>query len=230
MEMPGFEHLCEVTVTYPNDERKVMWYAEHDSQFCSEKTEELKGKYESKWNYQCEQWPDHDGIDQLSDRQRTILDAELKSLIQKGKDDETPFLVEGLKAAGNPTTNEGDTSLLVVQFFLHAPDTGNTSDITHIINDNGVSWNTFSKIETLADYIDANEGYVVNSALISNITDNGAMEIITVLDSATPAQGDEQSFSGCYGNQTLAAKSNGDIVARTPHRYFCPEGADDNAG
>jgi len=42
MELPGIDHLCEVSVTYTNAERKVMWYANHDSAFCSEKTDELR--------------------------------------------------------------------------------------------------------------------------------------------------------------------------------------------
>ncbi len=221
LELPGIEHLCEVTVTYTNDERKVMWYADHDSNFCTEKTNELTNKYENKWGFTCEQWPDHDGVDKLNARQRTILDAELKALIAQGQSTNSPpFLVEGLKAAASPNGANGN-NLLVIQFFLHEPNTGSTKDVTHVIHDDGVSWNTLSKIDTLAKYIDENEGYIVNSALISSVTDNGAMKIITVLDEA--ASTGSQPSAGCYGNQTLATQSDGKIIARTPHRYVCPE-------
>jgi len=233
LELPGIEHLCEVTVTYSSDERKVMWYADHDSLFCSDKTEDLKEKYVSVWNFECEQWPDHDGVDQLSKRQRIILDAELKALIVKGQDELAPFVVEGLKAAASPSTgNDGDDELLVVQFFLHEPDTDVTRDVTHIIRDNGDKWTTQAKIDTLANYIDTDEGYIVNSALISNVTGTGAMEIITVLDANQTLKNDNgaSNFAGCYGNQTLAAESDGELIAKTPHRYYCPETIGADAG
>lgn len=229
LELPGIEHLCEVTVTNGADERKVMWYANHDSMFCSEKTTELKDKYIDKWNFQCDQWPDHDGVDQLNTRQRTILDAELKLLIDQGKTAANPFMVEGLKAAASPT-QDNQNSLLVVQFFLHEPSTSATRDVTHVIRDDGLSWNTQVRLDTLSNYVDANEGYIVNSALISTVTDNGAMEIITVLDSTAPDTNSASPTEGCYGNQTLAAQSDGQLVARTPHRYVCQNSIGGDAG
>jgi len=156
-------------------------------------------------------------VDKLSKRHRTILDAELKSLIEQGQSQDTSFVVEGLKAAASPSASDGNT--LAVQFFLHEPQTGKTQDVTHIIRDDGVSWNTLSKIDTLSNYIDETEGYIVNSALLSTITENGAMEVITVID----AKDAQNTGSGCYGNQTLAAHSDGELVARTPHRFVCAE-------
>lgn len=222
-ELPGITHLCEVTVTNAGQERRVMWYANHDSLFCSDKTLELKTKYEKEWGFQCTQWPDHDGVDQLSSRHRTILDAELKFLIEQGQNATTPYVVEGLKAAASPAAeeqgNNTNTQTLVVQFFIHEPSAGATKDVTHVIRDNGISWNTISKIESLATHIEPSDGYVVNSALVSTVTDNGAMEIITVLDN----ENTENPDAGCYGNQTLAAQNNGEIIARTPHRFVCAE-------
>lgn len=233
MELPGVEHLCEVSVTYANQERKVMWYAKNDSMFCSEKTDELQQKYQSEWNFQCKQWPDYDGVDQLNKRQRSILDAELKSLIMEGKNALTPFLVEGLKAAASPSTsNAKDAELLVVQFFLHVPATDTARDITHVIHDDGVKWNTLSKIESLAQHIDADEGYVVDSALISGVTGNGALEVITAVDSIESLNSDtsDAGSPGCYGNQVLATSDNGKLIAKTPHRYYCPKSVNADAG
>lgn len=236
MELPGIQHLCEVSVTYTSKaskERKVMWYANNDSLFCSSKTNELRNKYESKWDFTCKQWPDHDGVDQLNNRQRNILDSELKALTIQGKNAQTPFLVEGLKVAASPTSaRNNDTNLLVVQFFLHVPETGFARDVTHIIKDEGTTWNTLSKIDSLANHIETDESYVVNSALISGVTGNGALEVITVLDSPDPTGGEDDaiSFSGCYGNQTLTTADDGKLVARTPHRYYCPDNKAAEAG
>lgn len=222
-ELPGITHLCEVTVTDVKNERRVMWYANHDTLFCSKKTLELKTKYEQEWGFQCDQWPDHDGVDQLSTRQRTILDAELKQLIERGERQDIPFVVEGLKAAASQsnTTNNNDSDLntLVVQFFLHEPETGNTNDVTHVIRDDGLLWNTHSKIDSLATHIEPNGEYTVDSALIANVTDTGALEVITTLIAESNVDADQ----GCYGNQTLAAQNNGQLVARTPHRFICAE-------
>lgn len=216
MELPGIDHLCEVTVTNALNERKVMWYANQDSMFCTDKTNDLSNKYQNEWGFQCSQWPDHDGIDALSKRQRTIVDSEVKTVIADGKKLSTQYVVEGLKAVSN------ENNLLVLQFFLHEPQTSITRDITHIINDLGSSYNLASRLGSLAEYVDANEGYVVNSALISSVTDNGAMEIITVLDSEDAPK--NSTDSGCYGNQTLTQQDDGVMVPRSPHRFVCPDG------
>ncbi len=239
MEIPGVEHLCEVSVTYANKERKVMWYADNGSNFCSEKTEELRSKYETQWNFLCKQWPDHDGVDMLNPRQRSILDSELKALMSQGQNAPTPFLVQGLKVAASPTNQtDNDSELLVVQFFLHVPATGVASDVTYVIRDKGVSWHTLTKIETLAQHIDTDEGYVVDSALISGVTSNGALKVITALNAIDSSNVTAISAgnSDCYGNQVLAPTDNGNLVARTPHRYYCPnmvdaaDGVDADAG
>lgn len=215
MELPGIEHLCEVTVTNAQNERRVMWYANQDSLFCSDKTNELSSKYQREWGFQCSQWPDHDGIDALTKRQRAIVDAELKVVISDGKQTPTQYVVEGIKAVSN------ENKLLVLQFFLHEPITRVTRDITHVISDLGNSYNVVSQLGSLTDYVDANEGYVVNSALISSVNDSGAMEIITVLDSKDAPL--SSTKSGCYGNQTLTQQDDGVVVPRSPHRFVCPD-------
>lgn len=218
-ELPGITNLCEVTVTNASKERKVMWYANHDTMFCTEKTIELKTKYTDKWGFTCSLWPDHDGVDQLSKRQRTILDAELKFLKASGAEQEQPFLVEGLKAAAN-TQSGNKVSTLVIQFFLYEPQSKTSRDVTHIIQDDGVSWKTVSRIDNLTNYIDADDNYTVNSALVSSVTDAGAMEIITVINADNPTSNESLS---CYGSQTLATEVNGGLTPRTPHRYVCSE-------
>lgn len=225
LELPGIEHLCEVTVTKSDNAREVKWYANHDTRFCSDKAEELKNKYSSQWGYECKQWPDHDGVDQLNPRQRTILDAELKFIIDRGKNAANAFVVEGVKVAASQQKSS-KVSTLVVQFFLHEPANGVTRDVTHVIQDDGVSWNTTSRIDSLINYVDANEGYTVNSALLSSVTDNGALEIITVLDTVDDSKSEQST--GCYGTQTLAAQSDGKVVARTPHRFICADVAAGN--
>ena len=78
VDYPGVEHLCEVSVNSGRN-REVKWYADVESTFCSEKIIELVGKYQNQWGYSCEALPDHDGIDELSPRQRKYLDQIVKT-------------------------------------------------------------------------------------------------------------------------------------------------------
>lgn len=79
VDYPGVKHLCEVSVNSGRNNREVKWYADVRSTFCSEKIVELVGKYRAQWGYSCEALPDHDGIDELSPRQRKYLDEIVKT-------------------------------------------------------------------------------------------------------------------------------------------------------
>ncbi len=205
VDIPGEERLCEVSVKYQlTGERRVMWYAENDTLFCSAKAYELREKYENLWNFKCSNWPDTDGIDKLSPSHRAILDVQLKSLITQGRQSAEPFEVSAVKAtASTPLDQQPGT--LALQFFL------TTGDVTQIIVSDGLSWEVFATIDNLAEKItgDAN----VTTALIENISDSGALEIsTTVADGATNA---------CYGNQVLMVQPDSNVSVRTVHRYIC---------
>ena len=82
LELPGQVHLCEVTVTKSSDgSRRVTWYANHETMFCSAKIYELRGKYENQWGFSCTEWLDTGGNDQLSERPRALPDAGFKARI-----------------------------------------------------------------------------------------------------------------------------------------------------
>ena len=212
LEMPGEEHLCEVSVTLKNGERDVKWYANSESTFCTEKTEELKGKYEELWGFTCAQWPDTDGIHALSKRHRVILDAELKKQIALGKKSQPSFEVKAVKVSAS-SDNPEKLSLLALQIF-YAKGDAPVEDITHIIHDNGVSWFTHSRVKALTSYIPDDTEYKVNSALISTIESDGTIEIATSVS-------DNKNQQNCYGAQTFLSNIDGSLVPRTPHRFVC---------
>jgi len=58
----------------------------------------------------------------------------------------------------------------------------------------------------------------VDSALISSITDGGALEVLTTIASSTPGQ-------SCHGKQVLVANGSDALQARTTHRFVCKSGA-----
>ncbi len=233
LELPGEAHLCEVSVT-SDEERRVMWYANHDTLFCSDKIIELTTKYEEQWGFSCEQWPDHDGISALSVRQRTILDAELKFLMASSAEANPPLAVSGVKVAASQRANASASmqlssdkkalqihspSTLVIQFFLSALDGSDARDQTHVIEDDGVSWNTRAKLAPLASNVEVLDGYKINSALIDGVTDAGAIEIATQVQKIDS----NNITNACYGSQVLSSAGGGELVARTPHRFVCTE-------
>lgn len=205
VEIPGQQHLCEVSVTNQSNERRVMWYANQDTKFCTAKAYELRDKYVSEWNFSCETWPDLDGIDFLSDRHRTILDAELKRMIETGKNSKPPFKVESVRATAS-AENDATPSSLALQYFL------STGDVTQVIVDNGVAWEVMAKIDELALQVESD--VKIAAALVESINDSGDLQIITVVDNNT-------ADNNCFGSQVLIAKTDSELVARTPHRYIC---------
>ncbi len=212
MEMPGEDHLCEVSVTLEDGERDVKWYANSESAFCTEKTAELKDKYEKLWGFTCAQWPDTDGIDALSKRHRVILDAELKKQISLGKNSQPNFAVKAVKVSAS-TDSTDELSLLAIQFF-HLKDGAPVEDVTHIIHDDGISWFTHSRIKTLASYVPDGVEYKVNSALVSTIDSDGTIEIATMIS-------DHNDQQNCYGAQTFLSNVDGSLTPLAPHRFVC---------
>ena len=58
----------------------------------------------------------------------------------------------------------------------------------------------------------------VETALISTITDGGALEIVTTMTA------DDGKLS-CYGKQVLMPDANSQLKPRTPHRIICEASA-----
>jgi len=120
VDYPGINHLCEVSVPKAGEPREVKWYADVESTFCSRKIDELVGKYVNLWGYSCDEWPDHDGIDDLSPRQRKFLDGIVKEN-RSTKLNKEQYTLLGTRALTNSFTPPGvskPNSLLAVQLFL----------------------------------------------------------------------------------------------------------------
>lgn len=211
VDIPGENHLCEVSVKYEyTGERKVMWNADNDSLFCSARAYELSEKYENTWGFNCSKWPDHDGIDNLSPSQRAILDQQLKQLMNEGESAEEPFTVTAVKAVSSKLLDQ-DSGTLALQYFF-----SDGTDRTELIADDGRSWKVFATIDELAAQITGTA--TVDSALISSITDGGALEVLTTVASSTPGQ-------SCHGKQVLMAGDDHTLQARTAHRFVCKASA-----
>ena len=208
VDMPGEEHLCEVSVDYQNTGvRDVKWYANNDSMFCSAKAYELREKYENLWGYTCTTWPDRDGIDKLSQAQRSILDQRLKALREQGPKSNPPFSITAIRAVAS-TPLDKETGKLALQFFTE------DGDFTEIIDDQVDSWNVATTINQMKDQIESEPP--VSSALIHAISDEGNLEIYTQLSNG--------SVDDCFGSQVLTtAANNGLVEARTPHLFVCQD-------
>jgi hypothetical protein len=205
VEIPGEESLCEVSVNYRNTgERRVMWYAENDTLFCSAKIHALRNKYEQEWNFRCKQWPDLDGIDQLSPSNRKILDTQLKLLIEEGKMSNPGFSVNRVKAVASNLFDK-QPGTLALQFFL------SSGDVTQVITRDGTSWKMFSSIDNMASHISSD--LPIRTALISAISDSGTLEVETTLAS--------DLAQNCYGQQVFGTSTDDELKPQTQHRYIC---------
>lgn len=209
VDMPGEEHLCEVSVTYKETGvREVKWHASNDSLFCSARAYEMADKYENIWNYTCSSWPDRDGIDLLSPTQRLILDQRLRVLMDEGEQAEPPFIIQSIKATAS-TPLDKQPGKLALQFFT------NNGDFTEIIDDQTYAWTVETTIVDLASQV---EGDVSPEfALINAIDESSTLEVYTQLI---------ENDIDCYGSQLLSAiGETGDTEARSPHLYVCDSAA-----
>jgi hypothetical protein len=209
VDIPGEEHLCEVSVRYETTgERKVMWYADFDSLYCSARAYELSDKYRQAWGFDCISWPDRDGIDQLSPTHRGILDLQLKTLMTELEHAEKNLRVIGVRASSS-TLLDSEPGFLALQFFL-----SDGTDRTQIIADDKPSWQVFATIDNLASQIASRTP--VDSALIGAISDGATLEVITTVTDAVDRV--------CTGREVLMVEGDDLLSTRTAHRLVCEDG------
>ena len=237
MEYPGALHLCEVTVTRSDQSRKVMWYADHDSSFCSEKIRELVGKYQNQWGFSCEEWPDRDGIDNLSKRHRSLLDSIIKQTMVEAGNSTPPYTVLGTRALVGPLASGGSdqtidqkaAELVAVQLFTTQPystnepsnpaiDTLSPNNKLLFIRDDGEALETFARLDELKDLIEIEkEGYSLDSAIIEKILPGGQIEVSTLV--AAPGDDPDKNPS-CYGRKLFKTTATG-LQGIEQHKFIC---------
>lgn len=207
VELPGQEHLCEVSVTYQSGERRVLWYADNDSRFCSDKLDELHTKYTETWGFDCGPWPNSDGIDALDADQRRSLDDLLRVRL------DGPARPSAVRVATAPSGRDGE--LIAVQWL--AADTAQAPDALSVYLDpsDGGDWQPLLDVDDLTAQLPATaEPILIERALLTGIDEGGALALTTVLDSSDDSR-------VCRGRQRLALDGAGGLVARTPHRHAC---------
>ena len=212
IDLPGEERLCEVSVTGEGGagERRVLWYADNDTLYCSAKLYELHDKYVEEFGFDCAAWPDRDGIDRLSARQRDILDLELKSLRERGRESEPRFEVSGVRAVAS-TPLDRRPGMLAMQFFT------DEGDIVRLVADESASFSVLGDVGDLAARVDPIDGLEVSGAFIDAVSDGGAIEVLTLLS----PDGSGEGPAPCEGRQTLRLDADGALVPSTPHRHVC---------
>ena len=211
LDIPGEEHLCEVSVTPKNGQRKVLWYANSNTVFCSEKTTELVTKYQQQWGFQCSSWPVEDDFTLLDLAQRRRLDLSLRDRRSRSDNDLT-----GLRVIMGPAHLDG-SALIAVQWLA---DDGR-DDALNLFIDSGsrndvANWETAASVQPLVSAIDTS-GAIVRRALIDRIDASGAVVLSTVIESAEQPE----DAPSCRGEQRFTINPDGTLNALTPHRYSC---------
>ena len=215
LDIPGEKHLCEVSVTADGGtgQRRVPWYADNETLFCSAKLYELRDKYVDTWNFDCQAWPDGDGVDLLSARQRVILDEELKTMLGRGLRTDGPALdVRGVRAVSSTPLDA--PGMLALQFLL--PD---GEDRVRLIADRADARDVVADVRNLSAQVDPVAGLQVNGAFVESIGTNGSLEVLTLL---APQGSEDMTAAPCEGRQTLRVAGDGTLVPLTSHRHVCP--------
>lgn len=215
LDIPGPQHLCEVSVTPEGGDRRAVWYADNGTQFCSDKIEELVGKYENEWGFSCASWPRDDQLEELSRSERQRLDEIL--LDRRARNDGGP---SSMRVVTGATQADGQR-LLAVQWFGNTP----AEDALSVFFGDDDTWTTLAYIEPLVQAIDAEEA-AVQRAIIDSINEDGAVVLSTVVAAADDASTEPPA---CRGEQLFSINGEGALAALTPHRYGCRDALSTNA-
>lgn len=210
LDIPGEQHLCEVSVTNGESERRVLWYADNDTMFCTDRTEELVAKYTDQWGFTCSLWPADDDMASLDRSQRRRLDRFLQE--RRSRPDGGP---DAIRVAQGTAQVDG-SSVIAVQWL----ESDARSDSLSVFLDSGqgatvADWESIAFIENLSDVI--SPGVAITRSLLKRIDDSGAIVLSTVLDSSsTPVEAPP-----CRGEQRFFVSDQGSLNALTPHIYSC---------
>lgn len=220
LDYPGLDHLCEVSVTTAGGERDVKWYANHDSEFCSIKLNELVGKFRNLWGYRCEGQQRKSSLLELNLRHRKAVDTIIKDTTREGQEASIPFVVTAARAHATTLSDE-TLSALVVQVVMNAQDVNITKPIDriYVIEDDGKQFRTRSVWSDLSNFLTLDEQrYKIDSAVINGITPEGEIAVATVL---IPSAEQSSLAGGCTGNQTLTATEDGNLIPTSQHLINC---------
>ena len=217
LDYPGVKHLCEVSVTKLGKLPEVKWYANNDSTFCSDKFQDLVDKYQSEWNFSCQSWPDRLGISTLSDRHRKLVDSVMKKAIQEGQTATLPYRVTGARISATRLKSKAATVIAAQLFLQNSTDDNRAlSNRTYYIEDDGESHTTQVIPELESNITPPEEGYRIDSAIVSAILPSGQLEVSTTVFSPINS---EQPL--CFGTQYFKPGDSGNLVSVNPHRFIC---------
>lgn len=220
MDYPGVDNLCEVSVTTPDNQREVKWYANGESTFCSRKLIELAGKHQNQWGFSCTEWPDRNQLDELNTRQRSIVDSLVKSVTREGKSASSPFTISGVRALAqqSDTSGAGNPRKMIVQLFMD-DGTPRFANRAYFVEDTTTAFDTtlvLSDIHRLVDTGGAN--LAIESAVVDGFSADGTVRVTTTLSSASTASDAE---SDCIGEQHFSLSSDNTFGPANSHRYLC---------
>jgi len=212
VDLPGSDHLCEVSVTGEDGERRVMWYADNGTQFCLDKARELRDRYTEEWGFDCRARPDRDGVDRLSPSQRALFDRQLKRFWEQASTDASSPAVRGVRAVTSAPLGQ-DSGMLALQFFL-----ADGTDPTLVAVDENGRWTTLAGTGDLAAEVTPVSRLRTRAAFVTAIGESGTLELVTRL---VPEPGEDDDIALCGGRQTLRADPDRGFVPATPHRHVC---------
>ena len=93
--------------------------------------------------------------------------------------------------------------------------------MTQVIVDSGTSWRVIARIDDLAGQIDPGDDATIDTAIISGISDDGILKVISAVN---PRNGGASAPPTCQGQQYFRVDS-GKAVADSEHQMVCDQAA-----
>lgn len=216
LEFPGQNNLCEVTATYKNNQRKVVWLANSTSEFCSNKSRELIGKYRNQWGWSCDARESKVQIDTLSSRERVFIDDLVSLVVEQGEKAEQAFQVTGVYAYSNHLEKLPRTTM-VVQLEIDTEDRAFKTDRTYVFEFDDSGYEVIALQIGLGRIIDTDEARIVG-AKVAEVRPDGTFSVATTVVAST---GD--SVQNCSGVAVVKTGDDGKLTVFGEHQWNCPE-------
>lgn len=213
LDYPGRDNLCEVVANSGDGSRKVVWLANGGSEFCSQKIDDLIGKYRNRWGWTCEPAESRTEFQSLSSSERLFLDEMVKSVILQGKQATPAFVISGVRAFSNQAQPR---STLVAQLVIESVDGSANTDRVYVVEftEDGYKLNAF---HVGVDRLLNENGQLAGKALVTRMNDDRSF----LVTSAYVQESGGESQRNCVSEAALRPGKDGQLELISKPKVAC---------
>jgi len=212
-DYPGRENLCEVAASYADGSRKVIWLANVNSQFCSDKLVELIGKYRNQWKWTCNAVVSNTELETLSQRERAFLDELVKGVVAQGRQASPSFKLRSVRAFSNETK----TPSMVAQLLIGSSE-GLLTDRIYLIKFDAESYRV-EGIQIGLERLLVPPASAPGQAFVNQVYPDGSFSVLTTYKK-NPEANDAPDLV-CSGSAVLRSDGEGSLSVSTKPEFSC---------